>query len=453
METGPHENLLLTHSLMLGERLYLFARLRFVAAAGILIGGPFATYVVGVRGLDLRALAELALVLAACNVGLFLAVRPYRGRDNVMGEQPRLVSIAHISILLDYLVLTYGIWLVGGASSPFLAFYLLHAILASVLLSRRAAYALALVGYLCLATLVLIEWVGISPRKAPSDLALDGETVVTLLFVYGLLTAVTTVLTTGIVKLLRQHEQDLRVAREGLEQLADMRRSFLHVVLHDVRSPAGTVVSMLDGVLAGIDGELTPPQRGRIERALARMRGLLDLLRGLRVLADLETETLEGMMAPVDVRAMVNATVEEFLDAAEQKQQSLKVEGQADLPNVRGIDRLLREALANYISNAVKYTDKGGTIIVRAFRQGDVVRIEVADDGKGITEQDQQRLFQEFVRLGREARGLGRPIGMGLGLSIVRRIAEAHRGRAGVVSQVGQGSTFFLELPALPQDA
>jgi len=228
VNTRASEDLILTHSLLLGERLYLFARLRFLAAAGILVGGLFATYVVGIEGLNLWALASAAGFLAAYNVWVFLTVRPHRGQRMEESAQRRLACVAHASILLDYLVLTFAIWLVGGAESPFLAFYLLHAILASVLLSRRAAYGHALLGYLLLAGLVLGEWSGAIPRHRPIGAVpgvaeLELRVVVTLLFVYSLLTAVTTVLTTGIVRLLRKNEQGLREASDRLEGLADMR--------------------------------------------------------------------------------------------------------------------------------------------------------------------------------------------------------------------------------------
>jgi signal transduction histidine kinase len=271
--------------------------------------------------------------------------------------------------------------------------------------------------------------------------------VLTVLFVYGLLTAVTTVLTTGIVRLLRQHEQGLLEASERLEGLADIRRSFLHVVLHDLRSPVGTVVTMLEGLSGGVDGELGQAAKKRVDRAGEKLRGVLDLLRSLRVLADLETERLESLMAPVDVRATIRAAVEDQADAAEQRGQRLQVVLPESLPAIRGVERLLREAVANYLTNAIKYADPSGPIVVRAMQVGAFVRIEVSDSGPGIAAEDQARLFQEFARVAKQGARPAKASGIGLGLSIVRRIAEAHDGRAGVESQAGQGSTFFLELP------
>jgi signal transduction histidine kinase len=111
---------------------------------------------------------------------------------------------------------------------------------------------------------------------------------------------------------------------------------------------------------------------------------------------------------------------------------------------VRGIARLLREALVNYVTNAIKYSGLGRTIVVRVCVQEASLRVEVKDDGPGISPEKQTQLFQEFVRV---SKGKGAEAGTGLGLSIVRRIAEAHGGQTGVESTPGQGSCFFLTLP------
>jgi signal transduction histidine kinase len=196
-----------------------------------------------------------------------------------------------------------------------------------------------------------------------------------------------------------------------------------------------------------VDGELGQAAKKRVDRAGEKLRGVLDLLRSLRVLADLETERLEGLMAPVDVLATVRSAVEDHADAAEQRGQRLQIALPESLPAVRGVERLLREAVANYLTNAIKYADPRGPIVVRAAHVGSFVRIEVSDSGPGIAAEDQARLFREFARVANQGSHRTKATGIGLGLSIVRRIAEAHDGRAGVESQAGQGSTFFLDLP------
>jgi signal transduction histidine kinase len=446
--------LLLWHSLLLGERLHLFARLRLAVALGILFGAPFAAYVVGIQDLPVPALMTCATLLGLFDLAVFQVVRPYRSPEQAAAGYRLLSRIAHVTILVDYVVLTCAIWLVGGSESPFLAFYLLHAMVASVLLTRRAAFAHALVGYLLLAGIVVGEWRGILPKHRPVGAVPGGpendvRVVLTVLFVYGLLTAVATYLMTGIAERLRDGERRLREASEDLEKLADLRRSFLHVALHDLRSPVDTVVTLLDNLMAGVGGPLNERQTASVGRADARLRGLLLLLSDLQVLASLESGRIEQVMEPLDVVALVRQTVDDYREPAEERGLCLVAELPEKLPAGRGVRRLLREAVANYLTNAIKYARSGGTIVVRATSTGPFFRIEVSDDGPGISESDQDALFREFARL-KPGRGQPSVPGTGLGLSIVRRIAEAHGGRAGVESGAGRGSTFFVEIPHDP---
>jgi signal transduction histidine kinase len=438
---------LLSHSLLLGERLYLFARLRFLAAAGILAGALFATHVVGVQGLSLTTLAGTALSLALCNVLVFFRIRPYRSPEGAAGAYRSMLRTASASILFDYAVLTFTIWQVGGTRSPFLAFYVLHAIFASVMLSRRAAVAHTSIGYGMLAALVVGEWAGWWPRHVLGGGVFGGpedpRVVLTVLFAYGLLMAATTYLATGMTTRLRQKERDLREALLQVERLADLRRSFLHLMVHDLRSPVGAVTTLVDNLKSGLGGPLNPQQQRWAERADQRLQGALELLRALQVMADLETESLADLMKPVALEPLIRDVVEEHADLAQEHGQSLTAELPEDLPKVRGIDRLLREAVVNYVVNAVKYAGPGRAIVVRPQHQGDFVRIEVADNGPGIPAEAQALLFREFSRLNKSAPGTG------LGLSIVRRIAEAHGGKVGVESTPGQGSRFFIALPVV----
>jgi signal transduction histidine kinase len=448
----------LWHNLVLGQRLYLFSWLRFLAAASIAGGALFAKHVVGIEDLRVADLNYCAAFLALYNLVVLFLVRPVRDPVHVERGFLRLTWTAHGSITIDYLVLTYAIWLVGGARSPFLAFYILHAMLASVLLSRRSAFAHALVGYLFLTGIVVGEWLQWIPRNRPVGAVFDGSEqdvrpILTILFVYGLLTATATYLMTNIALALRAGEKRLRAASEQIEEIADLRRSFLHVVLHDLRNPVSTVVTLLETIASGVAGPLADKQKEWIGKGEVQLRGLLGLLHDLQILADIETGGLNGIMEPVDVLPVLREVVEDHKDAALQH----GIQLQTDLPDtirkVKGVDRLIREAIANYITNAIKYALSGSIVTVRVREVPDAIRVEVIDTGPGIAEFDQARLFQEFVRIHKSSRRVDRqsllPPSSGLGLSIVRRIAEVHRGQAGVTSALGKGSTFFIEIPAL----
>lgn len=232
----------------------------------------------------------------------------------------------------------------------------------------------------------------------------------------------------------------------ALERVSALRRDFLHIAVHNMGSPVGAATMFLENLREGLAGPLNDKQGGWVDRALARLSGLSSFLVDLRVLATLEAGGLEDEMSAVDVSPMLADLVDEYQDITAGRQQTLALEAPARL-TVWGNERLLREAVVNYITNAIKYTPDGGAIQVFGERLRDVVRVTVADNGPGIAPKDQGRLFAEFQRLARPEDS-DAPQGSGLGLSIVRRVVEAHGGTVGLESRPGQGSRFYLDLPA-----
>jgi len=320
----------------------------------------------------------------------------------------------------------------------------------------------AKLGNVLLAGLVVGELLGwIPPHRpvgaVPGKGELDPRYALTLLTVYGLLMALAAYLMTGLAEVLREGERKLRRANAELEQLSSLRRVFLHIALHDLKSPVGAIATLLNNLASGLGGPLTPDQTHWVSRGQKRLQDLLTFLRDLQILAELDTAQIAAQAKPVDLGALLRALAEEHQDLARQRRQTLRAEVPDGLPAAQGVERLLREAVANYFTNALKYTPEAGTILVRAGLAtappgpaglaGNFVRVEVEDNGLGIAPEDQGRLFQDFVRIPPKDQ-TGPPVsGTGLGLSIVRRIVEAHGGRAGVRSQPGQGATFYLEVP------
>src|SRR5262249_23122928 len=115
----------------------------------------------------------------------------------------------------------------------------------------------------------------------------------------------------------------------------------------------------------------------------------------------------------------------------------------SDLPAIEADERKVKQVLYNLLSNAVKFTPDGGRIEVRVTREGEQVRIAVADTGIGIASEDQDKIFEEFRQDGRERSREG----TGLGLTLTRRIVELHGGTIRVESTPGKGSTFSFTLP------
>jgi NtrC-family two-component system sensor histidine kinase KinB len=166
---------------------------------------------------------------------------------------------------------------------------------------------------------------------------------------------------------------------------------------------------------------------------------LNDLLDINRIESGKSRLTLE----PVTPRTLVRDSVEPFF--VEAKDKGLKVVNDVsdDLPEVMADAEKMRHVFANLLSNALRFTDPGGSVTIRASREQGHVVFLVEDTGKGIPEEELKHLFEPFYR----APGQDEKSGVGLGLAIVKEIVRAHGGNVGVESVVGKGSAFRFTLP------
>jgi signal transduction histidine kinase len=132
---------------------------------------------------------------------------------------------------------------------------------------------------------------------------------------------------------------------------------------------------------------------------------------------------------------------------ARSKGTNLRIDPLAELPSVLANKRSIEEVISNLITNAIKYTPEGGSVTVSASAQKEYVRISVKDTGYGIGKEDLDRIFERFYRVKNDQTRF--ITGTGLGLAIVRSIVDAHNGLMKVESEIGQGSTFHVDLPIM----
>lgn len=440
--------------LCMSEQIYRLVLVRFLVVLAIAGGVLFSEHVVGVAGMNHAALYTIAGLLLLCNVATMAVNRPYRAAPKPNpGAQPFLHGLMHVTVGVDFLFLAAALYFVGGAQSPFQAFFIFHVIIASVLLSPAASMGYALVGYLLLAALTVGTWLGWLPPQfpegaVPSQSPLDGRYVFTVLVVNGLLFALVAALMNGLMRLLRRNMHVLYDTSRELERLSHLRRDFLHIAMHNLRSPIGVVSMHMSNMLNGYGGDLTEKQRNWVTRSQTRLGELQAFLNDLEFLTALDSDSLEKQGHDFDLCELLSEIAVEYQDLAAERCHDLLQECPDEHLKVHGVPRLVHEMVVNFITNAVKYTPVGGRIVIRALSRGEWVRIEVEDNGIGISEADQKRLFDEFVRFKQGAEVLGDVHGSGLGLSIVHRIAKMHGGRVDVVSELGKGSIFAIELPA-----
>lgn len=238
-------------------------------------------------------------------------------------------------------------------------------------------------------------------------------------------------------------------ASAALEELEAGRSRFIRVATHELRSPLTVAQSLVRGVLGGYAGELTEQQSEMFHRISRRLDYLESLVNDLLDLAASEAPGLAEEEGPVAINASVGRAVLLLQPRAEEKGVDLTLTPCCEELVVRGTEEGLDRVFVNLVGNAVKYTPSGGSVSVRARREGDEIQIEVVDTGIGIPEDAMPRLFEEFYRAP-NAKAMD-AVGTGLGLTIVEELVDRYDGRIEVESEVGEGSTFTVAFPVLEE--
>ena len=225
-------------------------------------------------------------------------------------------------------------------------------------------------------------------------------------------------------------------------RLENVRRDFVANISHELKTPVGALSLLAETLLGEEDPQITHRLAERIVGESFRVGRMIEDL--------LELSRLEASPEHVEVRlpvaTFVGEAVERVRPAAERRGIALRVETPPRQLSVQGERRQLVSAVANLIDNAVKYSEPGSPVEIRARTDGDLVDVEVRDHGMGIPRHDLERIFERFYRVDRaRSRETG---GTGLGLAIVRHVASNHRGEVQVESREGEGSRFTLRLPA-----
>jgi PAS domain S-box-containing protein len=234
---------------------------------------------------------------------------------------------------------------------------------------------------------------------------------------------------------LKQAEQRERDARGQAERSAHARDEVLSVVAHDLRNPLNTVQLALDTLSYP---ELLDRNVLLIRRAVGQMQALID---DLLDAASIRASRLRIAPTVIDVRSVIQEAADDFAAEAKEKGVVLAVVA-GESAQLHGDARRISQAMSNLINNALKFTEAGGQVTLRADVTDDHVRFEVADTGRGIAPEDVEKVFDREWQSDETAH-----LGSGMGLYIVKGIVLAHAGQVSVESVPGEGSKFVFQLP------
>jgi two-component system, sensor histidine kinase and response regulator len=239
---------------------------------------------------------------------------------------------------------------------------------------------------------------------------------------------------------------ELKHARQRLRELNEEKNEFMGIAAHDLRNPLSAIKGysemMIEDAQALEHRELEENGRRVLETAARMAEMVQNLLDANRI----ERGEMQLHLARADLPAVVTAVLETQRPRAATKQQTLQWQNNAGAVLVLADSIVLAQVIENLVSNAVKYSPPGKNIFVRLEKHAQGARVEVQDEGPGLSAEDQKKLFGKFARL--SAKPTGGEHSTGLGLSIVKKMVEAMNGKVWCESELGRGATFIVELPA-----
>ncbi len=229
-------------------------------------------------------------------------------------------------------------------------------------------------------------------------------------------------------------------------QQADLAKSkFVSVVSHELRIPMTSIRGYTDLLRKGIVGPINEQQANFLEVIQNNVERMSVLVSDLSDISRIETGRLKLEQVAVSISVSIEEVVRSLQPKLEEKNQSISVNLDMNLPKIQTDPTRLIQILTNLISNALKYTPEGGEIQIAARWETDRVRLEVKDTGIGISPEEQDLIFSQFFRS--ESEFVREQQGWGLGLNVTKRLVELMDGTIGFDSVLDQGSTFWFTLP------
>jgi len=235
---------------------------------------------------------------------------------------------------------------------------------------------------------------------------------------------------------------------EQLEKLSAFKSDVISISAHELRTSLTALRWINEMMLKGDTGDLTGEQRNFIEKQKLSIERMLSLVQEMLTINHTETAGLTYNLKNVDIVEIIEGVMFDFIGESYKKSiETVFIKPTEKIKKVKADPDKIRVVIQNLIENAIKYSKSGDKVIVSVGIEEDFVRVSVKDNGIGIPEDEQSKIFGKFYR-GDKAR-TEHSFGSGLGLYTAKKIIEAHKGMLSFESKDNQGTTFFFTLPII----
>jgi len=417
------------------ERNAWFIKLRYVAVIMLISFLTLTTFFFRIKfsPTQFYAISTVALSIGLYNLLLIRLQKYLKNTD--LGFNPIHFSI--IQMVLDLTALTMLVYYTGSIESPLFLLFVFHMVIGSIILPEIVIYCAAGLVILIFSGLVFLEYFTIIPHHPVEGFLVfpfynNVSFISVFLIVFAFLLIVTVMLTNGIARELYKMEENLLDSLDKLNAAEIEKENYITGVVHEIKTPIAAVQSYLDLILQKFMGPISPQMeeklirtRARSDEAIQMINNILKISR-LKLLDELPTEEL-------DLKMLISSAHEKLKMQIESRDIDFTLnDNRKFMRNIMGDKFLLEIGFSNIISNAVKYSDKGGRVVVSMDDNEEGTEIKFCDNGVGIPQSEIENIFKEFFR-GSNIRHKGYE-GVGLGLSVVKQILKRHGGTIRVES-------------------
>ena len=243
---------------------------------------------------------------------------------------------------------------------------------------------------------------------------------------------------------LQQQLKELEGEVSQLRKVDHLKSRFISDMSHDLRNPLNSIIGFSSVILKGIDGPITDLQREDLTKINSSGKQLLSMLSDILDVTNLWSGKTELRCSPVNIAELVDSAITDAVSLIGDKDLTLERAIDPNLPVVHADKARVEQVLSHLLGNAIKYTEAGQITVSVSVDEGHVI-VSVADTGIGIPAEHLDGIFEEFYRV--DDPTAAKLKGLGLGLSISRRLVEMHGGKVWAESEAGIGSTFYFSIP------